>query len=195
MFEVSPFTLSNHQALINNHSPVIMSATRSYPLLISSLKSIPAKSVVLDCTWHMPTSPRVAANEFLESRIQGARFIDLDKICPPAPPLNLPHMLPTEDVFAKLMNDLGILPDSRIILYDTIGIFTSPRVAWMLSCFGNENWSVLDGGLASYSGPLESGPVSAVTPVADYGLCKLDTSLVVGKLASHFFMPRAHEYL
>ena len=35
---------------------------------------------IIDCSWHLPTSKRDAKAEFLEARIPGAQFFDIDLI-------------------------------------------------------------------------------------------------------------------
>jgi thiosulfate/3-mercaptopyruvate sulfurtransferase len=47
------------------------------------LRSEAAKTVVLDCTWFMPNSPRVPQAEFRAKRIPGSKFLDLDQVASP----------------------------------------------------------------------------------------------------------------
>ena len=35
---------------------------------------------VLDCSWHMPATKRIGYAEFLEARIPGAQFFDIDEL-------------------------------------------------------------------------------------------------------------------
>ena len=39
----------------------------------------------------------------------------------------LPHMLPSEESFARRMAELGIGKSSDVIVYDSAGIFSAPR--------------------------------------------------------------------
>lgn len=62
----------------------------------------------------------------------------------------LPHMLPTADQFSKQVSALGIRNDSRIVIYDRIGMFASPRAWWMFKVMGHSYVQVLDGGLNAW---------------------------------------------
>jgi thiosulfate/3-mercaptopyruvate sulfurtransferase len=42
---------------------------------------------------------------------------------------------------------LGINKDSKIVVYDSLGIYTSPRAWWLFTIMGHDNVWVLDGGL------------------------------------------------
>ena len=59
---------------------------------------------------------------------------------------------------------LGIKNEDHVVVYDSYGIYCSPRVWWMFRAFGHENASVLDGGLLKWGQegrPTESGIVEA----------------------------------
>lgn len=45
---------------------------------------------------------------------------------------------------------MGIGNDSHVVVYDTIGIFSSPRALWTFKALGHDKVSVLDGGLPRY---------------------------------------------
>jgi thiosulfate/3-mercaptopyruvate sulfurtransferase len=62
----------------------------------------------------------------------------------------LPHMLPTSEQFEIAAQALGINQDSKIIVYDAMGIFSSPRAWWMFRVMGHKNVFVLDGGLPQW---------------------------------------------
>lgn len=73
-------------------------------------------------------------------------FFDFDqKIA--APNTEFPHMLPTVEQFAQEVGKLGINNHSHIVVYDSHGIFSSPRVWWMFKVMGHDSVSVLDGGI------------------------------------------------
>jgi len=48
----------------------------------------------------MPNSPRNARNEFLQKRIPGAQYLDLDEVAS-THELGLKHMMPDGETFAK----------------------------------------------------------------------------------------------
>jgi thiosulfate/3-mercaptopyruvate sulfurtransferase len=114
---------------------------------------------VVDGSWHLPTEHRDSAAEYAEAHIPGAVFFDIDVICDTKSPL--PHMMPHPTVFASWMNKLGLGDGSRIVVYDTTGLFSAPRVWWMLRVMGHEDVVVLDGGLPKWIAegrPLEDLP-------------------------------------
>lgn len=119
--------------------------------------------ILLDASWHMPATGSDGAAEFLVERIPGARFFDFDRtICDRASPL--PHMLPPPEAFAEAVRRLGVSQRSRIVCYDSTGIFSAPRAWWMFRAMGHADVAVLDGGLPAWKAaglPVESGPSSA----------------------------------
>lgn len=56
-------------------------------------------------------------------------------------------MIPTAEQFASSASALGIQPESNVVVYDTHGVFSSPRTAFTFASFGHESVAVLDGGL------------------------------------------------
>ncbi|HTI88012.1 MAG TPA: 3-mercaptopyruvate sulfurtransferase [Alphaproteobacteria bacterium] len=121
---------------------------------------------VLDGSWWMPADKRDARAEWLAAHIPGARFFDIDRIADTSVPL--PHMLPSEAVFADALVTLGIGADDHVVVYDAAGIFAAPRVWWTFRAFGFDNVSVLDGGLPKWkreNRPIDSGDsASAAAP-------------------------------
>ena len=115
--------------------------------------------VVFDASWHLPGTGRDALAEWREGRIPGARFFDFDgRICDPGS--SLPHMLPSEEIFTRELQSLGLNQDSAVVIYDTMGMFSSPRAWWMLRSMGLRNCALLDGGIVAWQEagyPLESG--------------------------------------
>ncbi len=107
-----------------------------------------ANLVILDATWHLPTSKRNAHDEFLSTHISGARFFDLDKTSDQN--ASLPHMLPPAAHFAALMGRLGIGNDTHVVAYDSHGLFSAARCWWMFKVFGHDKVAVLDGGLKKW---------------------------------------------
>jgi len=101
---------------------------------------------ILDASWFMPNSPRRPLQEFQEKRIPGAHFLDLDEVASPHD-LGLKHMMPSERVFADACERLGIHSNSHVVIYDTHGVFSSPRALFMFRAFGHQKSSILDGGL------------------------------------------------
>lgn len=63
----------------------------------------------------------------------------------------LPAMLPSPEVFQEECRKIGIQKHSKIIVYDNLGIYFSPRVWWMFKAMGHDDVSVLNGGLPQWS--------------------------------------------
>jgi thiosulfate/3-mercaptopyruvate sulfurtransferase len=114
--------------------------------------------VIVDASWHMPSDGRDARNEYLEEHIPGAVFFDIDEIADTKNPL--PHMLPPPEKFSSRMRSMGIGDGSRIVVYDSKGVFSAARVWWTFRVMGVADVSVLNGGLPKWKRegrPLESG--------------------------------------
>jgi thiosulfate/3-mercaptopyruvate sulfurtransferase len=113
---------------------------------------------LVDGSWYMPAQKRDAKAEFLAAHIPGAVFFDIDRIADRS--TNLPHMLPDADAFAKAAGELGLSETDTIVVYDSAGLYSAPRVWWTLKVFGAKDVRVLDGGLPAWHAaglPLESG--------------------------------------
>jgi thiosulfate/3-mercaptopyruvate sulfurtransferase len=114
--------------------------------------------VIIDGSWHMPSEGRDARAEYLEEHIPGAIFFDIDEIADTKSPL--PHMLPPPEKFSSRMRSMGIGDGSRIVVYDTSGMFSAARVWWTFRVMGFDDVTVLNGGLPKWKReglPLESG--------------------------------------
>ena len=115
---------------------------------------------IIDASWHLPAAKRDAKTEFLDSRIPGAQFFDIDELSDTQNAL--PHMLPSPEKFASRMKKLGIGDGKKVIAYDSAGLFSAARAWWMFRVFGHTDVAVLDGGLPKWQAegrPLEDGPV------------------------------------
>ena len=119
---------------------------------------------ILDGSWHLPAAGRDAKAEYQEARILGAQFFDIDEIADADS--DLPHMVPDEADFESWMNEFGISNDSQVVVYDAAGLFSAPRVRWLLRHMGLRNVAVLDGGLPKWKAEgreIETGPPGAAT--------------------------------
>jgi thiosulfate/3-mercaptopyruvate sulfurtransferase len=104
--------------------------------------------LVLDGSWHLPTSGRDPKAEYLAEHIPGALFFDIDDLSDEASAL--PHMLPSSTKFSSRMKKMGIGDGMRIIVYDSYGLFSAARVWWTFRAMGHEDVAVLDGGLKKW---------------------------------------------
>jgi thiosulfate/3-mercaptopyruvate sulfurtransferase len=116
---------------------------------------------ILDASWHMPAANRDARAEFEAAHIPGARFFDIDEIADTQS--SLPHMAPPVEKFVARMRALGVGDGHRVIVYDTSGIFSAPRVWWTFRLFGKTDVAVLDGGLPKWR--AEGRPVEDGVPI------------------------------
>ncbi len=122
--------------------------------------------VVLDGSWFLPGSERDGHSAFLQRRIPGARFFDFDGALA-RPGTTLPHMMPEPAQFARELSRLGLQPEHRVVVYDCHGLFSAPRVWWMLKAIGHDAVAVLDGGLPAWLAaghPSEQGVPAPVAP-------------------------------
>lgn len=116
--------------------------------------------VVVDGSWHLPTTGRDAYQEYLTGHIPGALYFDIDAIADGDNPL--PHMLPAPEVFAAAVGALGIDDRQRIVVYDAAGLASAPRVWWTFKVMGATDVVLLDGGFDKWQ--AEGRPVdTAVT--------------------------------
>lgn len=88
-------------------------------------------------------------SEFHSRTIPGARMIDLEKdFSDTSSPL--PHVLPSASQFETESRKLGINSNAKIVVFDNLGIYTSPRFWWMFKVMGHEEVYVLDGGIPAW---------------------------------------------
>ncbi|EPQ60927.1 Rhodanese-like protein [Gloeophyllum trabeum ATCC 11539] len=153
------------------------------PLLVKPTELAELKKsgvAILDASWHMPASPRKAKDEFLLKRIPGAQFLDLDEVASPNE-LGLKHMMPSSRQFADACEYWGIEPDTHVVIYDAVGVFSSPRALFMFRAFGHGKSSILDGGLPRWEVegyPVETGPPLTAVKKTTYPEPHLDANVI-----------------
>jgi len=121
--------------------------------------------VILDGSMHLPTSGRSARAEHAAAHIPGAQYFDIDAIADKSSPL--PHMLPPPEQFGAQVAALGISNATRVIVYDSEGLYSAARVWWMFRAFAHDDVAVLDGGLKRWKAegrPLTDAPTPARAP-------------------------------
>jgi thiosulfate/3-mercaptopyruvate sulfurtransferase len=108
---------------------------------------------------------------YLAGHLPGARFVDLDAdLADPPDGTAGRHPLPSAERFARVVGRLGIGPDTAVVAYDERGGELAARLVWMLRIVGQPA-ALLDGGMAGWTGPLQTGRVGAVPvdrPVIDW---------------------------
>lgn len=102
--------------------------------------------VPLSAAWFLPNDAqkRTGFASFAAQHIPGSRLIDIDAVRDVSSPY--PHMLPSATDFAKAMGEMGISNEDIVVVYDTpeLGIFSAPRVGWMLKVFGHDKVHILN---------------------------------------------------
>lgn len=84
---------------------------------------------------------------YLEGHIPGAIYVDLNDDLSRPPATNKGrHPLPGEDAMNELFSELGIQPESQVIIYDSVSGAFAARLWWMLKHMQHEHVAVLDGG-------------------------------------------------
>lgn len=103
--------------------------------------------IILDAS--LPSTAEGKSAKTGVDTIPGARFFNLknqfsDLEAP------FPNTLPSATQFEEGCRALGINHDSMIVVFDNMGIYSSPRVWWMFKTMGHSNVFVLDGGLPEW---------------------------------------------
>jgi thiosulfate/3-mercaptopyruvate sulfurtransferase len=113
---------------------------------------------IVDGSWHL--SGRDARKEYDAQHIPGAIFFDIDAVADTSNPL--PHMLPSPEAFAEAVGALGIDEKQKIVVYDSVGLGSAPRVWWTFRVMGAKDVVILDGGLPKWLAegrPVDSAAV------------------------------------
>lgn len=120
---------------------------------------------LVDASWHL--DGRDAHADFVDTRLPGAVFFDLEASSDPDSAL--PHMLSSPMWFGSRMGALGLSDHDHIVVYDTVGIRSSPRAWWMFRAMGSPRVQVLDGGLPRWRADgraVEHGPPRVRPPAS-----------------------------
>lgn len=131
---------------------------------------------VADASWYLPQAGRDPRAEYAAAHIPRAVFFDIDDLSDETS--SLPHMLAPATKFASRMRRLGLGDGNLIVVYDSAGIYSSPRAWWMLRAMGHTEVAVLDGGLPKWRSegrPLED---MSATPFARHFTARQDHALV-----------------
>ena len=83
------------------------------------------------------------------TQIKDARFFDL-KMKFSDLTSEFPNTMQVPSEFSESARQLGINKNSAIVVYDDLGIYSSPRVWWMFKAMGHPNIAVLNGGLPEW---------------------------------------------
>ena len=108
------------------------------------------KVKIIDSSWHMPQTKRNGLEEYKKHHIQNAIFFDLDNNSKKN--THLPHMLVDADSWEKIVSNMGISKNDKIIIYDNSDVVSSCRCWFNFIYFGHDPRlvSVLNGGLQKW---------------------------------------------
>lgn len=113
--------------------------------------------VLADVRWFLDGRDGRAA--YREGHLPGAVFVDLDADLADPPTAEAGrHPLPDPASFAAAMGRLGIAEMDTVVAYDGGPGAIAARLVWMLRALGQDA-AILDGGLAAWTGELETGEV------------------------------------
>ena len=97
----------------------------------------------------LDASQQAKQNGFLNIQIKGARFFDIKNDFSDTNS-TFPNTFPSVIQFENSCRKLGINNTSKIVVYDKMGVFSSPRVWWMFKTMGHNDIVVLNGGLPDW---------------------------------------------
>jgi thiosulfate/3-mercaptopyruvate sulfurtransferase len=119
---------------------------------------------VVDCRYVLG-QPGAGLHRYREGHIPGATHLDVDAdlAAPPgAPPRSGRHPLPDAEAFATAVRRAGVSRHSFVVACDDRLVEGgAARLWWLLRHHGHDAVTVLDGGLAAWTGPLEPGETVA----------------------------------
>ena len=133
---------------------------------------------IIDASFNIPGVSGDPLNVHFQKRIPGAKFFELSEIANKSS--SLPEMMPSDDVFINFMRRLRVKNDKNLlVLYDRLGMLSSPRVWYTFKIFGKENVAVLNGGLPKW--------ISEGNPIGRINLAVKKFQLVLNLLTVRYF--------
>lgn len=139
------------------------------PLIsVDQLAASPARYHLCDIRWDL-TDPDRGRMTYEIGHIPGAVFVDLDEDLAGPPGVGGRHPLPDLTEFAVTLGELGIGPQTHVVVYDDAGGRIAARLWWMLRSIGHRKVQVLDGGYQAWISSGHDVGVGTVTArPADY---------------------------
>ena len=102
------------------------------------------------------------SNQYLPNAIKAnlkADFVDTES--------SLPNTFPDLQTSQQAIRNLGINDNSIVVVYDNLGVYSSPRLWYLLKALGHQNVAVLDGGLPAW---IKAGYENKAAPEVSEGL-------------------------
>ena len=96
---------------------------------------------------HDLVNPAKGREAYAAGHIPGAYFLHIDEdLAAPKTGKNGRHPLPDPATFAAKLNQCGVTPESRVVVYDDLSGNFAVRLWWMLKWLGHPQVALLDGG-------------------------------------------------
>ncbi|MGW6738276.1 sulfurtransferase [Streptomyces sp. NPDC055013] len=120
------------------------------------------RPVLLDVRWQLSLAkasgepPFDGRAEYGAGHIPGAVYVDLDRELASAPGSRGRHPLPDLAEFGRAMRRAGVTSGTPVVVYDGGQGWAAARAWWLLRWTGHPDVRVLDGGLPTWEGPLET---------------------------------------
>lgn len=134
------------------------------------IDAVQSNTIVLVDATNSPT----AYQNYQQSHLKGALFVDVNtQLADIKEDVSLGgrHPLPRLEQFSKTLTDLGITPETWVVVYDDKnGANAAARFWWMLRSIGHDKVQVLSGGIqaAIQAGFKTSSAVEVPTQVESY---------------------------
>lgn len=127
--------------------------------------------LVVDCSFDL-MNINAGRQAFESEHLAGAVYAHLDDLLSAKTPQGQAvnagrHPLPSREVLAQRLRQLGVNQDTQVVSYDRNGHMICGRLWWLLKWAGHEAVAVLDGGLAAWKaagGKTTSGPAPTPAP-------------------------------
>ena len=106
--------------------------------------------VPVEASFYLPTEGKDADALFRRGHIPGATRFDVDAVADHS--IDLPHMLPDAETFARMVGALGIGDDDAVVIYDATDLLGGARAWWMFNHYGARDVRLLEGGWRAWEG-------------------------------------------
>ena len=117
-----------------------------------------------------------------EAHLPGAGYVHLDKDLSDhrKPAAQGRHPMPDAADFCRVVERLGISPDSKVVVYDaTDGAMAAARFWWLLKLLGHQRVAVLDGGYARWTALGLPVTAQVATPARGHYDASFDARTIV----------------
>jgi len=127
--------------------------------------------IFVDASWYLSPDQNGRVDYEAGPRIDGAKFFDIDDVASKGETLNpkgLPHMMPSKELFEKVMDAIGIKRSDHVVIYGKEGCMCTARAWYQLRAMGHpaDQVHLMQGGLKEWrdkGGPIETGPKEAIS--------------------------------